>query len=51
MPPERDLYQPLRGIEEFTQAIGMEFGLDKCALIHLKIRHDENYREDAQLVD
>ncbi|XP_030746059.1 uncharacterized protein LOC115874901 [Sitophilus oryzae] len=48
---ERDLKISLRIVEEFTSAIGMELGLNKCAVIHLKRGRNENYGEDVQLVD
>ena len=48
---ERDLHQSLGVVQEYTQAVGMEFGLDKCALVHLKRGRCGDYGEDAQLVD
>ncbi|KAJ8941212.1 hypothetical protein NQ317_016121 [Molorchus minor] len=48
---ERDLQQSLRVVQEYSRAVGMEFGLDKCALVHLKRGRMDDYGEDAQLVD
>ncbi|KAJ8910934.1 hypothetical protein NQ315_014354 [Exocentrus adspersus] len=48
---ERDLRQPLKIVEEYSQVVSIEFGNDKCTLIHLNRGRLGNYREDVQLVD
>ena len=48
---ERDLHQSLRLVHEYTQAVGMELGLDKCAVAHFKRGRIGDLGQDAQLVD
>ena len=46
---ERELKNVLRVVQEYMWAIEMEFGLDKCAAIHLKRWRCREFSEDAQL--
>lgn len=48
---QSDLQQSLRVVQEYTHAIGMEFGIDKCALVHLKKGRRGTNEEEEQLVD
>lgn len=48
---ESSLSQALKSVHQYTKAIGMEFGLDKCAVIHCKRGRVPNYDADAQLTD
>lgn len=48
---QRDLQQSLRVVQEYTHAIGMEFGIDKCALVHLKGGRCGDSGDAEQLVD
>ncbi|XP_044261169.1 uncharacterized protein LOC123009112 [Tribolium madens] len=48
---ERELQQSLRVVQEYTHAIGMEFGTDKCVLVHIKRGRCGEYGEDEQLAD
>ena len=48
---ERDLHQSLRVVQEYTQAVGMELGLDRCAVAHLKRGRIGDLGQDTQLVD
>lgn len=46
------LRQAIRVVEEYTRDIGMEFGLDKCAVIHLQRgRVGEGIEGDVELID
>nr|CAI5831945.1 unnamed protein product [Callosobruchus analis] len=48
---QRDLQHALRVVQEYSHAIGMEFGTDKCAMVHLKKGRCEDSEEEEQLVD
>ncbi|XP_044732779.1 uncharacterized protein LOC123295469 [Chrysoperla carnea] len=45
------LSQALKAVHQYTKAIGMEFGLDKCAVIHCKRGRVPDYDADVQLTD
>nr|CAI5858087.1 unnamed protein product [Callosobruchus analis] len=48
---QRDLQHALRVVQEYSHAIGMEFGTDKCAMVHLKKGRCGDSEEEEQLVD
>ena len=48
---QRDLQQSLRVVQEYSHAIGMEFGTDKCAMVHLKKGRCGDSEDEEQLVD
>nr|CAI5837629.1 unnamed protein product [Callosobruchus analis] len=48
---QRDLQRALRVVQEYSHAIGMEFGTDKCAMVHLKKGRCGDSEEEEQLVD
>nr|CAI5828319.1 unnamed protein product [Callosobruchus analis] len=48
---QRDLQHALRVVQEYSHAIGMEFGTDKCAMVHLKKGRCGDSEEEEQLGD
>nr|CAI5870488.1 unnamed protein product [Callosobruchus analis] len=48
---QRDLQHALRVVQEYSHAIGMEFGTDKRAMVHLKKGRCGDSEEEEQLVD
>lgn len=48
---EGDLYNALRMVQEYTRDVGMELGLDKCAVFHVRRGRCEGLPIDAQLAD
>lgn len=46
-----DLTLALNIVQVYSQDIGMAFGLDKCAVLHIKKGRNEDFGEDMQLVD
>nr|CAH7732997.1 unnamed protein product [Callosobruchus chinensis] len=49
---QRDIQHSLKVVQDYSHAIGMEFGTDKCAMVHLKKgRRGVKGEEDERLVD
>ena len=48
---EGDLQQALRVVQEYSRDTGLELGLDKCAVVHIKRGRLAGFPEDAQLTD
>uniref|UniRef100_A0A6V7LE95 Reverse transcriptase domain-containing protein n=1 Tax=Bracon brevicornis TaxID=1563983 RepID=A0A6V7LE95_9HYME len=48
---ERQLKLQLDIVAKYSEAVGMEFGLDKCAAVHIKRGRVDVGGEDVQLVD
>lgn len=48
---ESDLQNALRIVQDYTRDIGMEFGLDKCAVFHLRRGRCAELPHDVQLAD
>lgn len=48
---ESDLTNALSKVQKYTEAIGMEFGLDKCAVVHCRRGKVQNFDSHVQLVD
>nr|CAH7741340.1 unnamed protein product [Callosobruchus chinensis] len=48
---QRDLQHSLSVVQDYSHAIGMEFGTDKCAMVHLKKGRRGDSGEEERLVD
>lgn len=48
---EKDLQKAIRTVHEFSTEIGMEFGLEKCAVVHLKRGKLAESDSELELVD
>lgn len=48
---ESDLHNALRMVQDFTGDVGMEFGMDKCAVFHVRKGRTAEMPNDAQLAD
>nr|CAH7766629.1 unnamed protein product [Callosobruchus chinensis] len=48
---QRDLQHSLSVVQDYRHAIGMEFGTDKCAVVHLKKGRRGDSGEEERLVD
>jgi hypothetical protein len=48
---QADLDQSIRIVHEYSRDIGMAFGLDKCAVLHLKRGRSEEIFEEMPLAD